>query len=312
MAKKRRWWNKFFTLMIIPHDTSRPRTHKIHITTVLIILFIILGIISGSLILYKISTNTFAKVKHLETLKELTEQQKIQLEEQKTQLKELENLKKKIKELENVEKKLKQILGIKGSIPTPKEKISAVPLNLKTYNDPETFDTQRKILEMKAILKEKEEALAYIEKEINRRKSLLAVTPSRWPTYGLITSGYGWRIHPIFRRKAFHEGIDIVSFWGAPVYATADGFVTYAGWKSGYGKIIEISHGRGISTAYAHLSSIRVNPGTYVKKGQLIGLVGSTGTSIGPHLHYEVRKNGVVVNPSPYLNVDIIKLGQLR
>ncbi|MGB9857317.1 MAG: peptidoglycan DD-metalloendopeptidase family protein [Dictyoglomaceae bacterium] len=306
MAKrKRRWWNKFFTLMIIPHDSSRLRTHKIHITTIAVIIVIIVGIITGSLVLYKISSTKFTKVKHLEVLEEITEQQKVQL-------KELDNLRKKIKELEDIEKKLKQILGIKGEIPTPKEKISATPLNLKTYKDLETFDTQRKILEMKAILEEKEEALAYIEKEINRRKSLLAVTPSRWPTFGLITSGYGWRIHPIFRRKAFHEGIDIVSFWGAPVYATADGFVTYAGWKSGYGKIIEINHGRGISTAYAHLSSIRVKVGSYVKKGQLIGLVGSTGTSIGPHLHYEVRKNGVAVNPVPYLNVDIIKIGYLK
>ena len=306
MAKrKRRWWNKFFTLMIIPHDSSRLRTHKIYITTIAVIIVIIVGIITGSLVLYKISSTKFTKVKHLEVLEEITEQQKVQL-------KELDNLRKKIKELEDVEKKLKQILGIKGEIPTPKEKISATPLNLKTYKDLETFDTQRKILEMKAILEEKEEALAYIEKEINRRKSLLAVTPSRWPTFGLITSGYGWRIHPIFRRKAFHEGIDIVSFWGAPVYATADGFVTYAGWKSGYGKIIEINHGRGISTAYAHLSSIRVKVGSYVKKGQLIGLVGSTGTSIGPHLHYEVRKNGVAVNPVPYLNVDIIKIGYLK
>ncbi len=304
MAKNKRRRKKSFTLMIIPHDSSNPRTHKINKAVILIIVILIVGIITGSVILYRISSNRLTKVKHLEVLEEVTEQQK-------AQLKELESLKKKIKELEEVEKKLKQILGIKGSIQTP-TKASAIPLNLKTYSDLETFDTQRKILEMKAILKEKEEALAYIEKEINRRKSILAVTPSRWPSFGIITSGYGWRIHPIFRRRHFHEGIDIVSFWGTPVYATADGFVIYTGWKSGYGKTIEISHGRGISTFYAHLSSIKVNSGTYVKKGQLIGLVGSTGTSIGPHLHYEVRRNGVAVNPTPYLNVDLIKIGYLK
>lgn len=304
MIKKKRRRKNFFTLMIIPHDSSNPRTHKIHKAIIIVVLVLIVGIITGSIILYRISSNKLTKVKHLEVLEEVTEQQK-------AQLKELENLKKKIKELEEVEKKLKQILGIKGSIPPPK-KVSAVPLNLKTYSDLETFNTQRKILEMKAILQEKEEALAYIEKEINRRKSILAVTPSRWPTFGFITSGFGWRIHPIFRRHDFHKGIDIVSFWGAPIYATADGFVIFTGWKSGYGKTIEISHGRGISTLYAHLSVIKVNSGTYVKKGQIIGLVGSTGTSIGPHLHYEVRKNGIAVNPIPYLNVDLIKIGWLK
>ncbi len=305
MAKNKRRRKRSFTLMIIPHDSSNPRTHKINKVLILIIVFLIVGIITGSVILYKISSSKLTRVKHLEILEEVTEQQK-------AQLKELENLKKKIKELEEVEKKLKQILGIKGSIQVSPSKVSGIPLNLKTYSDLETFNTQRKILEMKAILKEKEEALAYIEKEINRRKSILAVTPSRWPTFGIITSGYGWRIHPIFRRKHFHEGIDIVSFWGTPVYATADGFVVFTGWKSGYGKTIEISHGRGISTLYAHLSSIKVQSGTYVKKGQLIGLVGSTGTSIGPHLHYEVRRNGIAVNPLPYLNLDLIKIGSLK
>ncbi|MEN2984895.1 MAG: peptidoglycan DD-metalloendopeptidase family protein [Dictyoglomaceae bacterium] len=304
MIRKKRKRKSSFTLMIIPHDSSNPRTHRINKAIIIIIAVFLIGIITGSAILYKVSSNKLTRVKHLEVLEEVTEQQK-------AQLKELENLRKKIKELEEVEKKLKQILGIKGSIPPPK-KVTAVPLNLKTYEDLETFNTQRQILEMKAILEEKEEALAYIEKEINRRKSILAVTPSRWPTFGLITSGFGWRIHPIFRRSDFHEGIDIVSFWGAPVYATADGFVTFAGWKSGYGKTIEISHGRGISTLYAHLSVIRVNSGRYVKKGQIIGLVGSTGTSKGPHLHYEVRRNGIVVNPIPYLNVDLIKIGRLK
>jgi murein DD-endopeptidase MepM/ murein hydrolase activator NlpD len=304
MLKKRRWWKRFFTVLIIPHDTSRPRTHEIHISVITIIIVLLIGLIASSLILYKISSNKLSKVKHLEVLEEINEQQK-------TQLKELEELRKKLKELENLEKKLKDILGIKGSIPIPNKELKAVPLNLKTYKDLDAFNTQRKILEMKAILEEKERALSYIAKEIERRKTILAYTPSRWPTFGIITSGFGWRIHPLFRRKDFHTGIDIFNFWGAPVYATADGFVIYAGWKSGWGKIIEINHGRGISTAYAHLSYIRVNPGSYVKKGQLIGLVGSTGTTTGPHLHYEVRRNGVAINPIPYLNVDIIKLGKL-
>ncbi|MFN3699080.1 MAG: peptidoglycan DD-metalloendopeptidase family protein, partial [Dictyoglomus sp.] len=276
---------------------------RIHLSLILVIIFAIIGIISTSLTLYRIANSKFNKVRHLEVLEEVTEKQK-------TQLKEIEVLRKKLKELEETEKRLKNILGIKGMIPPPTN-IKAVNLGIDSVPDSETYDIQRKIIEVKILIEEKEKVLTQIEKEIDRRKALLAVTPSRWPTFGFISSGYGWRFHPIFRRSAFHTGIDIVTFWGAPVYATADGVVSYVGWESGYGKVVKINHGRGITTYYAHLSSYSVRVGEFVKKGQFIGRVGSTGTSIGPHLHYEVRIGGRPVNPASYLSVDLIKIGKL-
>lgn len=304
MAKKRKWWKrKFFTIMIIPHDASSAKSRRIHISLILLMIFAIIGIISTSLTLYRIANNRFNKVKHLEVLEEVTEQQK-------AQLKEIEVLRQKLKELEETEKRLKNLLGIKGMIPPPKD-IKMVSLGTNSIPDNETYDIQRKIVEVKTLIEEKQKVLLQIEKEIDRRKTLLAVTPSRWPTFGFISSGFGWRFHPIFRRRAFHTGVDIVTFWGAPVYATADGIVSYVGWESGYGKVIKINHGRGITTYYAHLSSYAVRVGQFVKKGQFIGRVGSTGTSIGPHLHYEVRRGGNPVNPSAYLSVDLIKVGKL-
>lgn len=304
MAKKRKWWKrKFFTIMVIPHDASSAKARRVHLSIILIIIFAIIGIISTSLTLYRIANTRFNKVKHLQVLEEVTEKQK-------TQLKEIEILRKKLKELEETEKRLKNILGIKGMIPPPSN-TKVVNLGIDSVPDPETYDVQRKIVEVKTLIEEKEKVLLQIEKEIDRRKTLLAVTPSRWPTFGFISSGFGWRFHPIFRRSAFHTGIDIVTFWGAPVYATADGIVAYVGWESGYGKVIKINHGRGIITYYAHLSSYNVSVGQFVKKGQFIGRVGSTGTSIGPHLHYEVRRGGTPVNPASYLSVDLIKVGKL-
>jgi murein DD-endopeptidase MepM/ murein hydrolase activator NlpD len=304
MAKKSKWWKrKFFTIMIIPHDASTAKTRRIHLSIILLVIFAIVGIISTSLTLYRIASSKFSRVKHLEVLEEVTEKQK-------AQIKEIEILREKLKELEETEKKLKSILGIKGSLPPPKDK-KVVSLGIDYAPDIETYDFQRKIIEVKTLIDEKQRELAQIENEIQRRQSLLAVTPSRWPTFGFISSGFGWRFHPIFRRVKFHTGIDIVTFWGAPVYATADGIVTYVGWESGYGKVIKINHGRGITTYYAHLSSYAVSVGQYVRKGQFIGRVGSTGTSLGPHLHYEVRRGGNPVNPSAYLSVDIIKVGKL-
>ncbi|XUU61522.1 M23 family metallopeptidase [Erythrobacter sp. HA6-11] len=127
--------------------------------------------------------------------------------------------------------------------------------------------------------------------------------PSRNPldaNYRL-SSGYGMRTHPVLGRRKAHKGIDLAAPTGTPVYATADGVVTKAKWFSSYGLYISIDHSADLETRYAHLSKLAVEAGEYVEKGELIGYVGSTGRSTGPHLHYEVRIDGVAVDPMPYL-----------
>jgi len=122
-----------------------------------------------------------------------------------------------------------------------------------------------------------------------------------WPVSGPVTSSFGWRIHPILGYRKFHTGIDIGAGYGAPIHAADSGTVIYATWMSGYGNVIIIDHGRGISTLYAHQSSLAVGNGARVSRGQTIGYVGSTGFSTGPHLHFEVRLNGNPVDPMAYL-----------
>ncbi len=112
-----------------------------------------------------------------------------------------------------------------------------------------------------------------------------------------ITSQFGERIHPIFQTLKFHEGIDLKQRYGAAVRAACDGKVIFAGWAEGYGKLIILKHHKGYTSYYGHLSKIRVKPGQKVYKGQIIGNVGTTGWTTGPHLHFEIRKNGVPVNP---------------
>lgn len=114
-----------------------------------------------------------------------------------------------------------------------------------------------------------------------------------------VSSGYGYRIHPIYRSVRFHSGIDLARPAGTRVLAATGGIVTRAGWAAGYGLLVTIDHGSGVETRYAHLASIAVGPGQRLGKGDLIGLVGSTGRSTGPHLHYEVRRNGRAVSPVP-------------
>ena len=112
-----------------------------------------------------------------------------------------------------------------------------------------------------------------------------------------LTSRFGYRQHPVHGGTRMHSGVDLAAPMGTPVRATADGVVAGAGWRGGYGIMVSLGHGGGMSTRYAHLSAIAVQPGTAVKAGQVIGYVGATGTATGPHVHYEVRMNGRAVNP---------------
>jgi len=129
--------------------------------------------------------------------------------------------------------------------------------------------------------------------------------PSRMPVEGIrLTSTFGMREHPVLGGRRAHKGVDLAAPTGTPVYATADGQVEKAEWFSGYGLYIALDHGGSMETRYGHMSRLNVAAGQQVRKGELIGYVGSTGRSTGPHLHYEVRVSGEAVNPLPYMQGD--------
>ena len=134
-------------------------------------------------------------------------------------------------------------------------------------------------------------------------------SPSLWPVEGQVTGSFGERIDPFNGEGAFHSGVDISSAYGHPVIASADGVVTFADLLGGYGKVIMIDHGHGISTRYGHLSGFAVTSGQEVHRGDTIGYVGLSGRSTGPHLHYEVRINDTPVNPYKYLRMTVAHSG---
>jgi murein DD-endopeptidase MepM/ murein hydrolase activator NlpD len=122
-----------------------------------------------------------------------------------------------------------------------------------------------------------------------------------WPVAGPVTSGFGWRIHPIFHVRKFHTGIDISAAYGVAIKAADTGTTIYSGWMTGYGNVVVVDHGNGLSTLYAHMTAAAVGNGVNVTRGQTIGTVGATGYATGPHLHFEVRVNGDPVDPLGYL-----------
>jgi murein DD-endopeptidase MepM/ murein hydrolase activator NlpD len=121
------------------------------------------------------------------------------------------------------------------------------------------------------------------------------------PSDASISSNFGWRVHPILGDSRFHSGIDFGDDYGSTIRAADNGVVIFAGWYGGYGNAVIINHGEGITTLYAHLSKIDVSEGQKVQVGEAIAAVGSTGLSTGPHLHFEVRKDGEPVDPMDYL-----------
>ncbi len=129
----------------------------------------------------------------------------------------------------------------------------------------------------------------------------LSQAPTLWPVEGRITGAFGERIDPFNGEGAFHRGVDISTSYGNPVVAPADGSITYADFMSGYGRMVVIDHGHGITTRYGHLSAFTVSDGQSVKRGDIIGYVGMSGRSTGPHLHYEVWLHDTPVNPYKYL-----------
>jgi len=150
---------------------------------------------------------------------------------------------------------------------------------------------------LKDLLTGLEDRLQSVRTDVDKRNQLAAATPSIWPTHGWLSSTAGNRTDPFTGEKDFHPGLDISADKGDPVYATADGTVANASAAGNYGNLVVLDHGFGIETRYGHLSAFKVKQGQAVKRGDLIGLVGSTGRATGAHLHYEVRANGRILNP---------------
>jgi murein DD-endopeptidase MepM/ murein hydrolase activator NlpD len=146
----------------------------------------------------------------------------------------------------------------------------------------------------------KEASLTELQGFFEDRASLLASTPSLWPARGWLTSEFGVRLDPTSSERTMHRGVDIATPHGASVVAPSDGTVVFSGVEGSYGKVLVIDHGFGVKTRYGHLSEVLVSPGDRVKRGDRVALVGNTGRSTGPHLHYEVRVNGIPENPRQF------------
>jgi len=311
--KSRFWKNGFATLMFIPQQTRK--IYKINIPYI----FLRLGVVFCVLLLAFI---TIMALDYINVLRGMSENKKLRGENFKLR-RELSQIKNKVEQMDqslervrNYAKKLQFLTGQnnknlkdteKGQERTPatsKNKADNLldpdfSLNLKNENS--EFDLGEHIDNITSISIQTEYELMALQTYLLSRTAMLASTPSLIPTNGYISSYFGYRRHPFDGVYRLHSGIDIVADIGTPIRAPADGTVSFSGYKTGYGEVVVIDHGYGIHTLFAHNSLNYVTKGEKVKRGQIIARVGETGITTGPHLHYEVRKNGRAINPLPFI-----------
>lgn len=305
--------NKKVSIILVPHGDARPRSLRISKYTIWMLLILGLGMIVGA---------GFIIAQHIDY--KLAQHKVRQLRNRMAyydkQMNETLDL---VEKLKQNDAKLRRLLGLKtkqeiirhGNIkeqpkgtggPTPRDEAFMFdltrPEGLGNYLQKVDQLLGSNLEQFKKEATRLGESFTEVDKYLVKRKALLVATPQGWPVFGWITSGFGWRKNPFDRaKKEFHKGIDIANDFGTLVYATAPGRVTYTGWAGGYGKLVIINHGYGYTTLYAHLKKITVRRGQRIVRGEVVGLVGSTGRSTGPHLYYEVRLYGKPINPWRFL-----------
>jgi murein DD-endopeptidase MepM/ murein hydrolase activator NlpD len=284
---------RYSTIIFVPHARAKFRKLKVSHR----LLFSIISLVSTSLCL-----STFFSVQYFTSLSQTHELSKLRRENHELQNaneqfgKSVESLRTQLRTVEDRTRKLAIIAGI-TTLDEASQGGSGGLRNEEMAGSPYRDDVDKMSFRSTRLNKD----LGELEERFVAQSRMLSSTPSIAPVRGILTDGFGGRSDPFTREPGQHNAVDISSAVGQPVRSPADGIVVKAEWASGYGNVIYISHGYGYSTRYGHLSAFGVRPGSRVKRGDVIGYVGSTGRSTGPHLHYEVRVNNNPVNPLEYI-----------
>jgi murein DD-endopeptidase MepM/ murein hydrolase activator NlpD len=296
----------YFNILVFGQKTSKTRHLRIHKKTFKVGLYLLAFGLLSTIFFFCDYIQVRKKGFELTQLRQETEQQRSKIhffsskiEDLERQLSRLKDFDKKIRIIANLEKgqETTSLMGMGG--PSP----SDVREKLKAQNDDTGLVQQMRtdVDRLKSEAMSREDSLSELEKLLQTKKEMLIHTPSIWPVHGWVTSGFGFRTNPFTGLNQMHEGLDISNRIGTPVIAPADGIVSDTGKDFSYGNVVVISHGFGITSRFNHLNKILVSAGQKVKRGDKIAEVGTTGKSTGPHLHYEVRVNGIPVNPARYI-----------
>lgn len=277
--------DRFYAFIIAHTSRSRARVQRIRIEKRSVTIFCALL----ALVTVGLFYGLYGLTQHAAHLRTEFENQQLRAENERQRL-ELEKLNNRVEKVEDTSRKLAEKSGVvEAGVALPGSGGPALPLD------------EMGLATLTAKMGRLEEDMRAYEAVLRQR----GYTPTVWPVEGKLEGGFGGRRNPFGGGGyEFHSGQDIEAGWGAPVIAGASGRVSFVGWQNGYGQLVVVDHGGGLTTRYGHLSHIDVELNQIVSRAQLLGKVGSTGRSTGPHLHYEVRINDQPVNPLPYLLVE--------
>ncbi len=336
MARKRE--TRSLTLMIVPHSERPPLSYRIPLwvipTSVALVLVLIFGLVYLTASHHLLSS----QIRELEREQTLHQEREREMrltilgqQEEVTALSEaVERFRAGMLEVENLSRHIRELIGLQDAVITATATVEptsrsmqlgqggsdlgdhSMSLAVEASHDveamhsslPETTQELSSLLDalsvrMDRIAPEKRDD----PEELERQLRLLAAAPTMWPVQGEITSGFGYRVLPSKGYLEFHQGIDIGAWYGTPVKATKAGEVVFAGWRPGLGWTIVLEHEMDFSTVYGHSSWYFVDAGDTVEEGEVIALIGDSGRSTGPHLHYEIRHEGIPMDPMTYLGL---------
>jgi len=317
--------NRAFTLMLIPERTRDVKSIQIPswILRSAIAFFILmgglvaLGLFNYAFVLGQLNDNYSLRAEN-RRLKGQLQVFKVKMSTLEDSVDRIQTFRDKLKvitgsEATPIELNVNELPNSATNIGRPPRDIPGVKTIESSYqqNDPEKREFQMAYTEIdQQIVKATAQALA-LESSLQShylslmdQKDFLNAKPTRKPVVGYYTSGFGVRRSPVGNRLKMHEGLDIANFVGSPIQTTADGIVVYATVKAGYGQTVIVDHGYGIQTWYAHTKKILVRRGQKVSRGDIVAQLGNSGQSTGPHLHYEIRVNGIPVDPLSYILED--------
>ena len=299
---------EYFTLMFLPGPNSHVRTLSISKSAIKTVFLSLAALIVVSLYLVYEYNDVKDKVWELQSMREELKQQKAEVQsfalnllDYKRQMFLLRDLDTKLRRAVSLgpRDRAQQVLGIGGPDELGIQNLASMG---EKKQEEALKEMHQELTQLKGAASKQEASIQMLIEYFEDKRSLYASTPSVWPVRGWVTSHFGVRTSPFSGIQKFHEGMDIAAQTGTPVMAPADGVVVKAGFGTGYGNLVEISHGYGMKTIYGHNSRLNVKAGQRVKRGDVISYVGDTGSSTGPHLHYEVKVNGLPINPGKYLN----------
>lgn len=292
---------KFLSLIIVPHSRGKFKTITLSekkVKIVIMVLTLLFAALTVFLIDYFSMNVTRQKYRELfdenSRQKQAIAKYKISLNKLKADIDDFENYAKKINVMAGLKSPevLKEV-GVGGG-----DRGSGQEMSSSNYSQDAGLNRAQRISRQADGI---DKNLGTLVRFFEEQTAKLASTPTIWPTTGWLVSAFGSRTDPFTGKKAFHYGIDIASSFGNPIVATADGFVSHVKREKIGGNTVIISHGGGYTTVYCHLSKFAVKAGQKVKRWDVIGYIGQTGKALGPHVHYEVRRNGKAVNPYKYI-----------